>query len=220
MYCNIIVAGKHPAPQWLTAEEAREHCTSGVSIWTWASNDFGNEPDIVLACAGDVPTLEALAAASILRERMPDLHLRFVNVVNLMKMSSRDDHPHGLSEHMFDSIFTKDKPVLFNFHAYPHLVEKLVYDRNNRNFLVRGYREEGTISTPFDMCVMNGTDRFSLVMDVCDIVENQCTNVNKKTRWTSAYVRQEMQQKLVKHKNFIHEFGVDMEEITNWKWNA
>jgi xylulose-5-phosphate/fructose-6-phosphate phosphoketolase len=219
-YVNVIVAGKHPAPQWLTIQEAREHCTNGIGIWQWASNDMGCEPDIILGSAGDVPTLEALAAASILRKRMPSLKVRFVNVVDLMALMEPGDHPHGLPNSTFDSIFTRDKPVLFNFHAYPQLVEKLLFDRHNRNFLVRGYVEHGTISTSFDMAVMNGVDRFHLVMDACDLVETKCSNVDPSTRWTAPYLRQEMQQLLVKHKSFIEEFGVDMELVENWRWDV
>uniref|UniRef100_A0A7S3KYB1 Phosphoketolase n=1 Tax=Amphora coffeiformis TaxID=265554 RepID=A0A7S3KYB1_9STRA len=217
-YVNVMVAGKHPAPQWLTVEEARQHCSAGAGIWEWASNDFGREPDLVIACAGDVPTLEALAATTILRKKLPDLSVRFVNVVDLMKLDP--NHPHGLKDETFDAIFTTDKPVLFNFHAYPQMVEKLTYHRKNRNFVVRGYIEEGTISTPFDICVMNRIDRFHLVVDVCDLVENKCAHVGEKTRWTTAYVRQEMKSTLVRHKQYIHEYGVDMDEIQNWKWNA
>jgi xylulose-5-phosphate/fructose-6-phosphate phosphoketolase len=219
-YVNVIVAGKHPAPQWLTIEEAREHCTAGIGIWKWASNDIGSEPDFIMASAGDVPTLEALAAVSILRKHMPKLKIRFVNVVDLMELMVPADHPHGLPATTFDSIFTKDKPVLFNFHAYPQLVERLIFDRHNRDFLVRGYVEEGTISTPFDMTVMNGVDRFHLVMDACNIVENKCTNVDASVRWAAPYLRQEMQGLLVKHKNYIEEFGVDMELVENWRWDV
>jgi xylulose-5-phosphate/fructose-6-phosphate phosphoketolase len=219
-YVNVMVAGKHPGPQWLTVDEARAHCTAGVSIWEWASNDKGYEPDIVMACAGDVPTLEALAATAILRKQLPNLKVRFVNCVDLMRLSPKDDHPHGLSNKAFDSIFTKDKPVLFNFHAYPELVEKLVYDRTNHNFKVKGYCEEGTITTAFDMGVLNGIDRFHLVMDVCDLIENKCDNVDDTTRWTASYVRQEMQEALVRHKKYIYEFGVDMDEVAEWKWDV
>jgi xylulose-5-phosphate/fructose-6-phosphate phosphoketolase len=219
-YVNVIVAGKHPAPQWLTIDEATAHCTAGLGIWRWASNDIGAAPDIIMACAGDVPTLEALAATHILRAKLPKLRIRFVNVVDLMKLASPEDHPHGLSNAAFDSIFTKDRPVLFNFHAYPQLVEKLVFDRTNRKFVVRGYHEEGTISTAFDMCVTNGVDRFSLVIDCCDLIENGCETVDKETCWTAAYVRQDMTEKLVEHKRFIHEYGVDMPEIQNWRWKA
>ncbi|KAL7575329.1 hypothetical protein ACA910_001847 [Epithemia clementina (nom. ined.)] len=216
-YVNVMVAGKHPAPQWLTIEEARSHCTAGLGIWKWASNDLGSSPDIVMACAGDVPTLEALAATSILREKLPKLKIRFVNVVDVMKMSTPEDHPHGISHLAFDSIFTKDKPVLFNFHAYPQMVEKLVFDRVNRSFKVKGYREEGTISTAFDMCVMNGVDRFNLVIDCCDLIDK--SSVDEATYHASAYVRQDMMEKLVEHKNYIHKHGVDMPEIEEWRWN-
>jgi xylulose-5-phosphate/fructose-6-phosphate phosphoketolase len=218
-YVNVIVAGKHAAPQWLTIEEAREHCSAGIGIWKWASNDIGCEPDFIMASAGDVPTLEALAAVSILRKHMPKLKIRFVNVVDLMELMVPADHPHGLTESTFDSIFTKDKPVLFNFHAYPQLVERLIFDRKNRDFLVRGYIEQGTISTPFDMTVMNGVDRFHLVMDACDIVENKCKNVDESARWAAPYLRQEMQGLLVKHNNYIEEFGVDMDIVENWRWD-
>lgn len=216
-YVNVMVAGKHPSRQWLTVEEAREHCRAGVSIWKWASNDVGREPDLVLACAGDVPTLEALAAISILRKKLPDLSIRFVNVVDLMKLDPR--HVHGVSDGTFDSIFTTNKPVLFNFHAYPQMVEKLTYHRQNRNFLVRGYVEEGTISTPFDVCVMNGVDRFHLVIDVCDLIEHKCDKVGPETLWSAAYVRQEMNRTLVRHKQYIQEYGVDLDEVQNWKWD-
>lgn len=217
-YVNVLVAGKHPSPQWLTVDEAREHCTAGIGIWEWASNDRGFQPDLIMACAGDVPTLEALAATWYLRKAMHNLKIRFVNVVDVMRLHTPEDHPHGLNHAMFDSIFTKDKPVLFNFHAYPEMVEKLVFDRKNRNFLVRGYIEEGTISTAFDMCVMNGVDRFHLVMDACDIIENKCTNVDEQTRWSAAYLRQDMKKKLVDHKAFINQNGVDMDEVVNWEW--
>lgn len=214
-----MVAGKHPSPQWLSVEEAREHCTAGVGIWKWASNDMGKEPDIVIACAGDIPTLEALAATSLLREKMPDLCIRFVNVVDLMKLDTPRSHPHGLSDDTFDSIFTVDKPVLFNFHGYPQLVEKLTYHRKNRNIIVRGYREEGTISTPFDICVMNGIDRFHLVIDACNLVEQTCVHCHYKSRWSAAYVRQDMEKTLVRHKQYIYEHGVDMDLVRDWKWD-
>jgi xylulose-5-phosphate/fructose-6-phosphate phosphoketolase len=213
-----MVAGKHPAPQWLTIEEARNHCTEGIGIWEWASNDCGSEPDLIIACAGDVPTLEALAAVSVLREKLPKLKVRFVNVVDLMRLTSPEGHPHGLSDEAFDSIFTRNKPVLFNFHAYPALVQKLIFGRANRNFVVRGYKEEGTISTAFDMCVMNGVDRFHLVQDVCDMIENDCENVDEATKWSASYVRQEMKQLLVKHRHYINENGVDMSEVDDWEW--
>lgn len=218
-YVNVMVAGKHPAPQWLTMEEARDHCDAGLGIWEWASNDRGCEPDLIMACAGDVPTLEALAAISILRKNLPELKIRFVNVVDLMRLSTPEHHPHGISHSTFDSIFTKDKPVLFNFHAYPAMVERLIFDRKNRNFKVNGYNEEGTISTAFDMCVMNGVDRFHLVKDACGIVENNCElAVDSKTKWTAAYLRQDMDQRLNQHRKYIKKFGVDMDEVANWEW--
>jgi len=219
-YVNVTIAGKHDAPQWLTVEEARAHCTQGLGIWDWASNDKGYEPDIIMASAGDVPTLEALAATTILRKAMPNLKIRFVNVVDLMRLSPPEEHPHGLSHTNFDSLFTKSKPVVFAFHAYPHMVEKLVYSRANRNFKIKGYKEEGTISTAFDMTVMNELDRFHLVKEACDFIENKCTSVDSETKWTAAYLRQDMDKLLVKHKEYICEYGVDMDEITQWKWDV
>lgn len=217
---NVVVAGKHPAPQWLSVDEARSHCAAGVGIWEWASNDKGSEPDIIIACAGDVPTLEALAATTILRKKLPYLKIRFVNVVNLMKLCAQDKHPHGLSHQSFDSIFTSDKPVIFAFHGVPHLVEKLIFGRHGlNNFAVHGYNEEGTISTAFDMTVMNDMDRFHLVIDACNKIENECQTVGEKTKWSAVYLKQEMEQMLIKHKNYINEFGVDMNEITSWKWD-
>lgn len=218
-YINVITAGKHASPQWLTVEESRQHCTQGISIWEWASNDKGCEPDIIMASAGDVPTLEALAAVSILRKNMPALKIRFVNVVDLMRMNRPDEHPHGMPDDEFDSIFTKNKPVVFAFHAYVHFMEKLICNRTNRNFLVKGYKEEGTISTAFDMTVMNEVDRYHLVIDACDFIENKCDSVDPTAKWTAPYLRQEMKRLLVQHKTYIHEFGVDMDEITGWKWN-
>ena len=165
-YVNVVVAGKHPSPQWLTMDAAVKHCTEGVGIWQWASNDQGAAPDVVMACCGDVPTLETLAAVSILREHLPELKIRVVNVVDLMKLQPQTEHPHGLSDTDFDELFTKDKPVIFAFHAYPWLIHRLTYRRTNHgNFHVRGYKEEGTITTPFDMTVLNDLDRFHLVMD-------------------------------------------------------
>jgi len=215
---NVVVAGKHPAPQWLTMEEASMHCAAGIGIWEWASNDKGCEPDLIMVCAGDVPTLEALAATSILRKKLPNLKIRFVNIVNLMKMVSPSEHPHGLTHAAFDSIFTRDKPVIFAFHAFPHTVEKLIFGRYNRNFTIRGYNEEGTISTAFDMTVMNNLDRFHLVIDVCDKVENECKNVDATTKWSATYLKQEMEIDLLRHKRYIHEYGVDMDEVQGWKW--
>ena len=168
-YVNVVIAGKHPAPQWLTMDAAVKHCTEGIGIWQWASNDQDAAPDVVMACCGDVPTLETLAAVSILREHLPELKIRVVNVVDLMKLQPQSEHPHGLSDVDFDDLFTKDKPVIFAFHAYPWLIHRLTYRRtNHHNIHVRGYKEEGTITTPFDMTVLNELDRFHLVMDAID----------------------------------------------------
>jgi xylulose-5-phosphate/fructose-6-phosphate phosphoketolase len=210
-YVNVVVAGKHPAPQWLKMEEAVIHCTKGIGIWTWASNDENQEPDVVMGCAGDVPTLEILAAVSILRSHIPDLKIRVVNVVDLMKIQMQSEHPHGLSDMDFDFLFTKDKPVIFAFHGYPWLIHRLTYKRtNHKNIHVRGYKEEGTITTPFDMAVLNDLDRFHLVQDVIERLpqlKNSC-----------AYLKQEMQDKLIEHKCYIEANGIDMPEIRNWKW--
>jgi len=210
-YVNVVVAGKHPSPQWLTMDEALTHCTEGIGIWTWAGNDQGDEPDAVMACAGDVPTLETLAAVSILRKKMPALKIRVVNVVDLMKLEPQSEHPHGLNDDDFDSLFTKDKPVIFAYHGYPWLIHRLTYRRtNHRNIHVRGYKEEGTITTPFDMTVLNEMDRFHLVQDVLD----RLPRLGDKT----AYLKQEMQDKLVAHKQYIRENGQDMPEVRDWKW--
>lgn len=212
-YVNVIVAGKHPAPQWLSVTEAVIHCTKGIGIWTWAGNDEGVEPDVVMACAGDVPTLETLAAVSILKEHLPDLKIRVVNVVDLMKLQPESEHPHGLNDLDFDTFFTKDKPIIFAFHGYPWLIHRLTYKRTNHiNMHVRGYKEEGTITTPFDMTVLNQMDRFDLVQDVLDRLP-QLEN-------KAAYLKQEMQNKLIEHKYYIRENGLDMPEIRNWKWKG
>lgn len=210
-YVNVIVAGKHPSPQWLSMEEAIVHCTKGIGIWEWASNDEGKEPDVVMGCAGDVPTLETLAAVSILREKLPELKIRVVNVVDLMKLQPEIEHPHGLSDKDFDALFTKSKPVIFAFHAYPWLIHRLTYRRTNHdNIHVRGYKEEGTITTPFDMTVMNQLDRWDLVQDVVD----RLPQLDDK----GAYLKEEMKNKLIEHKMYIRENGIDMPEILNWKW--
>ena len=210
-YVNVVVAGKHPAPQWLSMDEAVVHCTKGIGIWEWASNDEGAEPDVVMACAGDVPTLETLAAVSILRKGLPELKIRVVNVVDLMKLQPESEHPHGLNDADFDALFTKNKPVIFAFHAYPWLIHRLTYRRtNHHNIHVRGYKEEGTITTPFDMTVMNQLDRFDLVQDVIDRLPQ--------LKDTAAYLKQEMKDKLIEHKNYIRKNGIDIPEVRDWKW--
>jgi len=212
-YVNVVIAGKYQAPQWLTMDEAVKHCTAGVGIWKWASSDNGTEPDVVMACCGDVPTLETLAAVSILRKHLPDLKVRVVNVVDLMKMQPQLEHPHGLSDAAFDAIFTKDKPVIFAFHAYPWLIHRLTYRRTNHdNIHVRGYKEEGTITTPFDMTVLNDLDRFHLVMDTIDRVP--------KAGEKGCLLKEQLKAKLVEHKQYIDKNGEDMPEIRNWKWEC
>ena len=212
-YVNVIVASKHPSPQWLDMDAAVKHCVGGIGIWEWASNDRGSEPDVVMACAGDVPTLETLAAVQLLREHAPALKIRVVNVVDLMRLQPESEHPHGLNDHDFDTLFTKDKPVIFAYHGYPWLIHRLTYRRtNHRNIHVRGYKEEGTISTPFDMAVMNDLDRFHLVSDTADRVPELFK--------TAAYVKQAMRDKLIEHRQFITTYGEDMPEIRDWSWNA
>ena len=210
-YVNVVVAGKYQAPQWLTMDDAIEHCTKGIGVWKWASSDQGDEPDVVMACCGDVPTLECLAAVSILREHLPELKIRVINVVDLMKLESNTQHPHGLNEQEFDALFTKDKPVIFAFHGYPKLVHLLTYRRNNHeNMHVHGYKEEGTITTYFDMTVLNGLDRFHLVLDAI----NRLPQLGEK----GAKLKKMLQDKLVEHRQYIDKNGVDMPEIRNWKW--
>jgi len=212
-YVNVVVAGKHPAPQWLSMDAAIKHCTLGAGIWQWARNDQDGEPDIVMACAGDVPTLETLAAVSILRERLPDLRVRVVNVVDLMKLQPASEHPHGLSDYDFDSLFTRDKPVVFAFHAYPWLIHRLTYRRHNHeNLHVRGYKEEGTITTAFDMTVLNDLDRFHLAIDAIDRVP--------RTGSAGDYLKQQLRDKLVEHKRYIDRHGEDMPEIRHWSWSS
>ena len=193
-------------------EQAVIHCTEGVGIWQWASNDQDAEPDVVMACCGDTPTLEVLAAVSILREHLPDLKIRVINVVDLMRLQPCAEHPHGLSETDYNSLFTRDKPIIFNFHGYPSLVHGLTYRRTNRNLHVRGYKEEGTITTAFDMRVQNDIDRFHLVQDVVD----QVAHLGSK----GTYLKQAMRDKLIEHKHYIDEHGEDLPEIRNWKWGA
>lgn len=210
-YVNVIIAGKHPSPQWLDADEAILHCTKGIGIWDWASNDEGGEPDIVMACAGDVPTMETLAAVSILNEKLPELKIRVINIVDLMKLQPSSEHPHGLNDIDFDTLFTKDKPVVFAFHGYPWLIHRLTYKRaNHNNIHVRGFIEEGTITTPFDMTVLNHLDRFTLVQDVLHRLPDLGNQVS--------YLKEEMKERLIEHHRFIREEGVDMDVVKNWKW--
>jgi xylulose-5-phosphate/fructose-6-phosphate phosphoketolase len=210
-YVNVVVAGKQPAPQWLTMDQAIKHCTAGLGIWEWASNDKGQAPDVVMACCGDVPTLETLAAVDLLRQLAPELRVRVINVVNLMKLQPANEHPHGLPDHDFDALFTTDTPVIFAFHGYPWLIHRLTYRRSGHgNFHVRGYKEEGTTSTPFDICVMNDIDRFHLVSDVIDRVP--------KLGVRAAYAKQAIRDKLIEHRQFIIRHGEDMPEVADWKW--
>jgi xylulose-5-phosphate/fructose-6-phosphate phosphoketolase len=210
-YVNVIVAGKQPAPQWLDMEAAIRHCTTGVGIWDWASNDQNSEPDVVMASAGDVPTLESLAAVDLLRQHFPDIKIRFVNIVDLMTLQPSTEHPHGLSDHDFDSIFTTDKPIIFAYHGYPWLIHRLTYRRRNHdNLHVRGYKEEGTTTTPFDMAVQNDRDRFHLAADVVDRVP--------RLQRMGAHFKQFVRDRLVDHKQYVDDRGDDMPEIKNWKW--
>jgi xylulose-5-phosphate/fructose-6-phosphate phosphoketolase len=212
-YVNVIVAGKQPAPVWLTMDQAVKHCTAGLGIWGWAGNDRGAEPDVVMACCGDVPTLETLAAVELLRRLLPEIRIRVVNVVDLMKLQPPSEHPHGLPDRDFDALFTVDKPVIFAFHGYPWLIHRLAYRRtNHRNFHVRGYKEEGTTTTPFDMCVLNDLDRFHLVQDVVDRLPRLGARV--------AYIKQAMNEALVEHRHYIAEHGEDMPAIRDWRWGG
>ena len=212
-YVNVIVAGKQPAPQWLDMAAAAEHCAAGLGIWHWASNDLGGEPDVVMACCGDVPTLETLAAVELLREHLPDLKIRVVNVVDLMALQPTSEHPHGLCDETFDALFTTDKPVIFAYHGYPTLIHRLTYRRRNHgNFHVRGYNEEGTTTTPFDMCVLNRMDRFHLAAAVIERVER----LGQRGSGLAEFIR----SKLLEHRRYIEQHGDDMPEVRDWRWDA
>ena len=210
-YVNVMVASKHPRPQWLTMDQAVKHCTQGIGIWDWASNDQGEEPDVVMACCGATPTLETLAAVTILRKELPELKIRVVNVVDLMKLQPHTEHPHGLTDMEYDMLFTQDRPIIFAYHGYPTLIHELTYRRHNKHLHVRGYKEEGTITTPFDMRVLNDIDRFHLVIDV---VQRLHSLGNR-----GAYLVQRMNDKLVEHRQYIKDHGVDLPEIREWKCN-
>ena len=210
-YVNVIVAGKQPAPQWLNMDQAVKHCTAGIGIWEWASNDRGGEPDVVMACCGDVPTLETLAAVDLIRRHIPELKIRVINIVNLTTLQPSSEHPHGLSDKDFDALFTTDKPIIFAFHGYPWLIHRLTYRRTNHdNLHVRGYKEEGTTTTPFDMCVLNDLDRFHLVQDVIDRVPQLGAR--------AAYAKQAIRDALIDHKQYIYEYGEDAPQISGWTW--
>lgn len=209
-YINVIIASKHPRYQWLTMDEAVKHCTKGIGIWNFASSDEGKEPDIVMACCGDTPTLETLAAVTILKKFYPGLRIRVVNVVDLMKLESNDKHPHGLTDFDYDNLFTKNKPIIFAFHGYPNLIHQLTYNRKNKNLHVHGYLEEGTITTPFDMRVQNKIDRFSLAKDALKYLEFLGD--------TRANAIEYCNNKIIEHNNYIKEYGKDMPEVQNWKW--
>ncbi len=212
-YVNVVVAGKQPAPVWLTMDEAIKHCTAGIGIWEWASNDRGAEPDVVMACCGDVPTLETLAAVDLMRKHLPELKVRVINVVNLMKLQSPHEHPHGLSDQDFDALFTRGKPVIFAFHGYPWLIHRLTYRRaNHANLHVRGYKEEGTTTTPFDMCVLNDIDRYHLVQDVIDRLPQLGAR--------AAYAKQAIRDALIDHRSYINEHGEDHPNVLGWRWGS
>lgn len=209
-YINVLVTSKHLRPQWLSMDEAIKHCSLGVGIWDFASNDMDSDPDLIMACCGETPTLESLAAVSILRKELPKLKIRFINVVDLFKLQSDKKHPHGLSDSEFDELFTKKRPIIFNFHGYPSLIHELIFDRCNHNIIVKGYMENGSITTPFDMRVQNEIDRYHLVIEACKIVPNLGSK--------GTYLMKSTQEKLIEHKEYIKEYGVDMPEISEWKW--
>lgn len=209
-YINVIIASKHPRPQWLSMEEAVKHCTNGVGIWDFASNDQNCEPDIVMACCGDTPTIETLAATAILRNSFSELKIRVVNVVDLMRLESNSSHPHGLNDQDYNAIFTKDKPIIFAFHGYPSLIHQLTYKRDNKDLHVHGYKEEGTITTAFDMRVQNEIDRFHLVMDALKYLPKLGNKGARLNQWCK--------DKLIEHKEYINEYGIDMPEIRDWTW--
>ena len=211
-YINLTITGKHDSPQWLSMDEAVEHCSRGIGVWDWASNDQGGEPDVVLACAGDVPTLEILAAASIIRQYLPSLKVRVVNVVDLMRLETDTEHSHGLSDPEYDELFTRDKEIIFAFHGYPWVIHRLTYRRANRNMHVRGYKEEGTITTAFDMTVKNDMDRFHLVIDVINRLGLDSDEAIK--------LKELMETKLIEHEDYIRLHGVDMPEVSGWKWEG
>ncbi|WP_408605445.1 phosphoketolase family protein [Legionella tunisiensis] len=212
-YVNVVIAGKHPAPQWLSIEEAKQHCANGIGIWEWASHDKGKSPDVIMACAGDVPTLETLAAVSILRAELPHIKIRVINVVDLMKLQPAHEHPHGLSDDDFDLLFSQDKPVIFAYHGYPWLIHRLTSNRTNHNNLhVKGYREEGTITTPFDMTVLNELDRFHLVLEVLNHLPHSGSKEQKLIEKTKI--------KLLEHQQYIRQHGQDLPEIRDWKWDS
>jgi xylulose-5-phosphate/fructose-6-phosphate phosphoketolase len=212
-YVNVIVAGKNPQPTWLSMDDAILHCTRGAGIWDWASTDDRGEPDVVMACAGDVPTLEILAAVTLLRHHLPELRVRVVNVVDLMRLQPDSEHPHGLSDRDYDTLFTVDKPVIFAYHGYPWLIHRLTYRRHGHEHMhVRGYKEEGTVTTPFDMVVRNDMDRFHLVMDVIDRVPSLGAR--------AAHVRQHMADERTRHVEYTRAYGEDLPEVRDWKWSA
>ncbi len=209
-YVNVIIAGKHPELQWLDMDAAVRHCAQGVSLWSWASNDEGSEPDVVMASSGDVPTLETLAAVDLLRQHVPGLRIRVVNVVDLMVLQPPSEHPHGLPDRAYDALFTTGKPIIFAFHGYPWLIHRLTYRRRNQQLHVRGYKEEGSTTTPFDMCVRNDLDRFHLALDVLDRVP--------RLEDVTAHFRQWLRDQLVDHRNYVERHGDDLPWVKNWQW--